>query len=221
MFQGVVFDLDGVITDTAEYHYLAWQALGKKIGITFDRKFNENLKGVDRMESLRRILVLGQQEDQYTPEEKIALATEKNDLYKTFIQKITPKDLLPGISQLLAELKAHHIQLALASASKNAPEILKNLGIDEVFDTIVNPADLKKGKPDPEIFLKGAAQLHLPVESCIGIEDAYSGIEAIKAAGMFAVGVGDRKTLNLADVVVPATDELTYENLKAFWNARP
>lgn len=217
MFQGVVFDLDGVITDTAEYHYLAWQALGKKIGISFDRKFNENLKGVDRMESLRRILILGHQENNYTKEEKIALATEKNDLYKTFIQKITPADLLPGISQLLADLKKNHIHLALASASKNAPEILKNLEIDQIFDTIVNPNDLKKGKPDPEIYLKGAAQLNLSVKDCIGIEDAYSGVEAIKAAGMFAIGVGDKKTLNLADVVVPSTKELTYENLKAFW----
>lgn len=217
MFNGILFDLDGVITDTAEFHYLAWQALGKKIGITFDKKFNENLKGVDRMESLERILALGKKETDYTPEEKLALATEKNDFYQTFIEKMTPENLLPGIKDLLSDLKNHGIKLGLASASKNAPFILKQLEISDAFDIIVDPNSLKQGKPAPDIFLQGAKQLNLSVAACIGIEDAYSGIEAIKAANMLAVGVGDKSILNKADAVVENTSLLTYNYLVSVW----
>ncbi|WP_071131651.1 beta-phosphoglucomutase [Enterococcus timonensis] len=217
MFKGVIFDLDGVITDTAEYHYLAWQALGEKIGITFDRAFNENLKGVDRMESLRRILALGGKENDYSNEEKEALATEKNDLYQTFIDKVTPADLLPGIPKLLNDLQDHKIAIGLASASKNAPKILKNLGILAEFDTIVDPASLKHGKPAPDIFIQAAKQLNLEIKDAIGVEDAYSGIESIKAAHMFAVGVGDAETLKKADYVVSSTKDLTYDLLVKIW----
>lgn len=217
MFKGVLFDLDGVITDTAEFHYLAWQALGKKIGITFDKKFNENLKGVDRMESLERILALGKKEKDYTSEEKIALATEKNDFYQTFIEKMTPENLLPGINNLLHDLKRHDIKLGLASASKNAPFILERLQISNVFDIIVDPNSLKQGKPAPDIFLQGAKQLELKVSECIGIEDAYSGIEAIKAANMLAVGVGEKSVLEKADAVVENTSLLTYDYLVTVW----
>lgn len=217
MFKGVLFDLDGVITDTAEFHYLAWQALGEKIGITFDKKFNENLKGVDRMESLERILALGKKEKDYTSEEKIALATEKNDFYQTLIKKMTPENLLPGINDLLHDLKRHDIKLGLASASKNAPFILERLQISNVFDIIVDPNSLKQGKPAPDIFLQGAKQLELKVSECIGIEDAYSGIEAIKAANMLAVGVGEKSVLEKADAVVENTSLLTYDYLVTVW----
>lgn len=217
MFKGVLFDLDGVITDTAEFHYLAWQALGEKIGITFDKKFNENLKGVDRMESLERILALGKKEKDYTSEEKIALATEKNDFYQTLIKKMTPENLLPGINDLLHDLKRHDIKLGLASASKNAPFILERLQISNVFDIIVDPNSLKQGKPAPDIFLQGAKQLELKVSECIGIEDAYSGIEAIKAANMLAVGVGEKSILEKADAVVENTSLLTYDYLVTVW----
>ena len=217
MFKGVLFDLDGVITDTAEFHYLAWQALGEKIGITFDKKFNENLKGVDRMESLERILALGKKEKDYTSEEKIALATEKNDFYQTLIKKMTPENLLPGINDLLHDLKRHDIKLGLASASKNASFILERLQISNVFDIIVDPNSLKQGKPAPDIFLQGAKQLELKVSECIGIEDAYSGIEAIKAANMLAVGVGEKSILEKADAVVENTSLLTYDYLVTVW----
>ncbi|MEG0289168.1 MAG: beta-phosphoglucomutase [Carnobacterium sp.] len=213
MIKGFVFDLDGVLTDTAEYHYLAWQELGGKMGIAFDRVFNEQLKGISRMDSLERILKYGNKSRAYTEDEKIALANEKNEDYKKLITNISPADLLPGISELLKELKAADIQLALASASKNGPIILKRLGIENLFDTIVDPASLTHGKPDPEIFIKGAEQLGLRPDECVGVEDAEAGIEAINAAGMFSVGVGSKESMKAADLFVTDTSELNVRDI--------
>lgn len=217
MLKAVIFDLDGVITDTAVFHFVAWQKLGAKLGIEISEEFNENLKGVDRTESLRRILALGNQETAFSEEEKAAFAKEKNDFYVTLIDQITPNDILPGIEQLLKDLRANQIKIGLASASKNAPQILRNLGLSEVFDTIVDPASLSKGKPDPEIFIKACEQLEVSADEAIGIEDAYSGIQAINEAQMLSVGVGDPETLKAADFVVADTSDLTFEKLMNFW----
>lgn len=218
MFKAVIFDLDGVITDTAQFHFVAWKKLGEKLGIALTESFNEELKGVDRTESLRRILALGNMENQFTDEEKEALATEKNDLYVQLIEQLTPEDILPGISDLLSELKAANIKIGLASASKNAPKILQNLNLMDTFDTIVNPELLSKGKPDPEIFIRAAEQLNVTSDQCIGIEDAYSGVQAINDAQMISIGVGDLETLKAATTVVPDTSYLSLEQLTQQWN---
>lgn len=208
MIKGFIFDLDGVLTDTAEYHYQAWKKLADKLTIPLDREMNEQLKGINRMDSLDRILALGNQTDRYSLEEKERLADEKNEDYKELILDVTSNDLLPGIADLLADLKAEGIRLALASASKNGPVIMEKLGVADLFDTVVDPAALSKGKPDPEIFIKGAEQLNLKPTECVGVEDAKAGIEAINAAGIFSVGVGTKEMMEKADYAVTDTSEL-------------
>lgn len=207
--KAVIFDLDGVITDTAEHHFLAWKNLAESLGIPFDKEFNEELKGVSRMESLERILAKGNQQEKFSEEEKVALATKKNEEYKELIKTITPQNILPGIKLLLDELRNKKIKIGLASASKNALSVLSSLGLREYFDEIVDVSTLKNGKPHPEIFLKAAELLDVPVESCIGVEDAEAGIESIKAADMFAVGVGTKEAMRRADVFVEHTNQLT------------
>lgn len=210
--KAVIFDLDGVITDTAEYHYLAWKSLADELNLPFDKEFNEKLKGVSRMESLELILSLG--DTAYSDEEKKALAEKKNDLYKEMIQKVTPADLLPGIEALLKELQEAGIGTALASASKNAPFILDRLGVTHYFNHVVDVNLIKQGKPDPEIFLTGAAKLGVLPEECVGIEDAEAGIESILSAGMYAVGVGTPAQMQKADLIVSSTAELSLSLLK-------
>ncbi|MFC5772618.1 beta-phosphoglucomutase [Ectobacillus antri] len=213
--QAFIFDLDGVITDSAEHHYLAWKQLGQELHIPFDREFNEQLKGVSRMDSLERILALGNRQHDFTAEEKEALATKKNEHYKELIKGITEADILPGITELLADIRKHGLKVGLASASKNAFVVIDRLGVGEHFHYIVDAAKVAKGKPDPEIFLKAADALGVPYENCIGVEDAEAGIEAIKAAGMFAVGVGTPESMAKADYVVSGTSELRYDEIIA------
>ena len=201
MRKAVIFDLDGVITDTARYHYLAWKQMANQIGIDIDEEFNETLKGVDRMGSLDRILARGNK--QYTEKEKLALADSKNEHYKELIKGITASDLLPGALTALNSLRAISVKTGLASVSKNASTIVDRLGITDLFNYVVDANLIKKGKPDPEIFLKAAQELHVPPAECMGVEDAVVGIQAIKSAGMYAIGVGDPKILNQADQVIP------------------
>ncbi|WP_407392246.1 beta-phosphoglucomutase [Carnobacterium jeotgali] len=208
MIKGFIFDLDGVLTDTAEYHYQAWKKLADKLMIPLDREMNEQLKGISRMDSLNRILAIGNRTEVYSIEEKEQLADEKNEDYKKLILTVTPADLLPGIADLLTDLKAAGIRVALASASKNGPVIMDRLGISDLFETVVDPAELKNGKPDPEIFIKGAKQLNLTPKECVGVEDAKAGIESINAAGIFSVGVGTKEMMGKADYAVAETSEL-------------
>lgn len=216
--KAVLFDLDGVITDTAVYHYHAWKALGEKIGIEIDEEFNEELKGVSRTDSLNRILAKGNKEEAYSQTEKETMAAEKNELYKTMIEEMSPKDILPGIKALLDGLKERNILIGLASASQNGPTILEKLQLTDHFDEIVDPAKLKAGKPDPEIFLTGAKNLGVKPQDCVGVEDAAAGVEAIAAADMVSVGVGDADTLGKATKVVPETGALTVELLEEVWS---
>ncbi len=213
MKKGFVFDLDGVITDTAKYHYIAWKELAAEIGIEIDLKFNEQLKGISRMDSLERILTLGNKNDAYTEVEKEALATKKNTHYVQLLQSLTPDDLLPGVKTFLDEAKAKNIPCAIASASKNAPFILDKLGVMQDFDTIVDPATLKKGKPDPEIFIQAALALGIEPAEAVGFEDAQAGIDGIKAAGMYAVGVYSGEELHGADVIVEKLTDLNIDEL--------
>jgi beta-phosphoglucomutase len=217
MVEAVIFDLDGVITDTAEYHYLAWKALADELEIPFDRRLNERLKGISRMESLELILTSGGMGKRFSSVEKEKLAAKKNQYYLQLIAHITPQDILPGIASLIQEIKRHGLKIGLASASKNASAVLDSLELTSQFDVVVDASKITKGKPDPEIFLTAAHALGVPPRNCIGIEDAASGIEAIRAAGMFAVGVGDAGTLSRAHYIVDSTSKLNFkEILNAF-----
>lgn len=217
MIKAFIFDLDGVITDTAEFHFIAWKQLADDINISFDRTFNEQLKGVSRTESLDRILNLGGKMDAYSREEKERLATKKNDQYKKLIGKLTPQDILPGMSELLDDLKKRGYLLALASASKNAVSVLRSLGLYDMFDAIADAAAVKENKPAPDIFLLAASLLSVKPAACIGIEDAESGIESIQRAGMFAVGVGDEQSLRKSDYYVKMTDLLRLDKMIHAW----
>ncbi|MEK5253617.1 beta-phosphoglucomutase [Paenibacillus sp. FSL F4-0125] len=211
--QAVIFDLDGVITDTAEYHYQAWGMIAKELGLPFTREFNENLKGVSRIASLELLLGQAAIPHTYSPEEMEKMATRKNEFYQQLIQQVTPADVLPGISELLTELKAHGVKTGIASASKNAFTVIRLLGMEKDFGVIVDAAKLARNKPDPEVFLTAAASLGLDPQFCVGVEDAVAGVEAIKAAGMFAVYISLQENLSIADMNLNHTAELNYSEL--------
>ena len=210
---GFMFDLDGVITDTAKSHYQAWKALADSLGIPIDETFNETLKGISRMDSLDRILAHGHRENAFTPAEKEALAQQKNDHYVQLLEHLTTEDVLPGVVPLLQQAQAHHIPCAVASASKNAPLILEKLGVRAYFATIVDPDSLSKGKPDPEIFLAAADSIGVLPQNAIGFEDAQSGIDGLKAAGIYAVGLSANQPLIGADMQVSEMTELSVDAL--------
>ncbi|MBC1495335.1 beta-phosphoglucomutase [Listeria welshimeri] len=201
--KGVVFDLDGVITDTAHYHYLAWKKTAESIGIEFDEAFNENLKGVSRIDSLLLILKKDGRENDFTEEQIETLAAEKNKFYVSLLQEITPADVLPGIKELIVDLKKQNLKCAIASVSKNARTVLNALEMEQAFDYIVDAAKITKSKPDPEIFVEACRGLGLETAEVVGIEDAQAGIEAINAAGIVSVGVGSG--LRDADMTVKNT----------------
>jgi len=201
-FKAVIFDLDGVITDTAHYHFLAWKRLADSVGAPFDAAFNEQLKGVDRMGSLA--LILARAARTYTPEEQRLLAAAKNAHYQELIATMTPDDLLPGALRALEDVRAAGLKIGLASVSRNAFTVLDRLGIRDRFDDVVDAATVVNGKPDPEIFLTAAAHLGVEPADCLGVEDAAAGVAAIKDAGMVAVGVGRADVLYRADRVIPS-----------------
>jgi len=205
----VIFDLDGVLTDTAELHYQAWQRLAAEKGLPFDRTVNEHLRGVSRRNSLE--IILRHAGVELAEEEKEGLANRKNGYYRELISRLSPADLLPGIADLLTQLKESGIKTGLASASHNAREIVQRLEIGRFLDLVVDPSAIVKGKPDPEIFFRAAEGLGIPYENCAGVEDAQVGIQAIRAAGMFAVGIGSG--LLEADWVLPDTRGLTLPEL--------
>lgn len=210
-YEAVIFDLDGVITDTAEYHYLAWRKLAEELGVNFDREFNETLKGVSRMESLERILKHGNREHDFSLEEKEVFAVKKNAHYVSLIKDITPADLLPGIKEVLCQLNQSGYKIAMASASKNAFRVTESLGIQNYFEHIVDASKVKYSKPHPEVFLKAAEAIGVIPEKCIGVEDAQAGITAINEANMFSIAIGSDPGLNHAKVVLNSTKELTLE----------
>ena len=215
--KAVVFDLDGVLTDSAKYHYQAWKMLADKLGIPFDEEYNEKLKGVSRMESLELILQNGNAQDKYTQEEKVAMATEKNEFYKQLLHQITPEDVLPGIHDFLEQLKAAGIKTAVASVSHNAPFILERLELDKYFDYICDAAQVPRAKPFPDIFLSAAQNLGVEPANCIGVEDAQAGIQAINAAGMMSVGVGTESQMQEAKLILSSTAKLGLGMLKEYF----
>lgn len=196
--EALLFDLDGVLTDTAKYHYLAWKSLAKELGIDFTLKDNERLKGVSRMRSFEIILEINGLE--MTDPEKEACCAKKNSLYREYILQMTKEETLPGVREFLDECRQEGYRIALGSASKNSMTILERLEITEAFDAIIDGTKVAKAKPDPEVYLAGAAALDVPPADCIVFEDAEAGIEAAHAAGMRAVGIGDSPTLSGADL---------------------
>lgn len=204
-FKAVVFDLDGVITDTARFHHLAWKRLAGTLNIGFDDELAESLKGIDRRMSLQMIIDKGGVT--LEPSEFDRLADMKNVWYKELIGTMTHEDLLPGALETLKAVRVAGLKVGLASVSQNAPAILDRLGIAEMFDTVVDARLLKRGKPDPEIFLKAAAQLGIDPADCLGVEDAVAGVASIKSAGMAALGIGRSSILMKADAVIPGLDD--------------
>ncbi len=201
-FKAVIFDLDGVIADTAVVHHAAWKKLAAEIGLPFDDAVGERLKGVDRRASLE--ILLENATHSYSEAEKDALATRKNDYYRQQIEHFGPENLLPGAREAVAATRRAGLKTALASASRNAPLLLERLGIAELFDYVADAGNIRHAKPDPEIFLAAAAGLGLAPTDCLGVEDAAAGVASIHAAGMAAVGIGDTRALHQADVVLPA-----------------
>lgn len=197
----IIFDLDGVLTETSEQHFIAWQQLAKELGISIDRKFNEQLKGVSRMDSLKAVLTYGGMENRYSEEELEVLAAKKNAYYKALIHNFTEVNLFEGVIELFEKLRDSGIRIAIASASMNAPFLIRAIGIEKYVDYIVDPREVLRGKPAPDIFRKPMEAFDMVPDECIGVEDAQAGIQAIKAAGMYAVGIGDPKVLTGADVV--------------------
>lgn len=211
--KGFAFDLDGVIADTARFHGQAWHQLADKVGTKWTPELADGLKGVSRMDSLELILKTGGHENDYTKDQKLALAAEKNDNYLKLVETLTPADILPGMKEFLDELKANGYHMVLASASKNAPKVLKYLQISDYFEDIVDPASLKHGKPDPEIYATAAKLMGLPANQVAGLEDAQAGIQSINGAGEVSIGIGD--DLTDADVKFNDTGEVSLAAIKA------
>lgn len=183
----IIFDLDGVICSTDRYHYLAWKALADRLGIPFDEQVNGRLRGISRMESLE--IILGEHSGEYSAEEKQALAEEKNNIYKGYLSAMTPSDLSKEVRMTLHTLRQRGYLLAIGSSSKNARQILKQLGLGDFFDAIADGTMITKSKPDPEVFLLAASMLGISPENAIVIEDAESGVRAAKAGRFRAIGI--------------------------------
>jgi len=211
--QAVLFDLDGVIVDTAKYHYLAWKMIADQEGIPFDEHINERLKGVSRMASLDIILEKGKRV--YSEQEKLKLAQVKNDAYVEMIGKLKPEEILPGVKNFLVALRDAGIKRAICSASKNAVMILDRLELTQFFDTIVSGNDTSRSKPDPEVFTMAAERFKLSPANCLVVEDAFAGVQGAKAGGMQALGIGDAKVLHNADMVYSSTALFNLAEIKA------
>jgi beta-phosphoglucomutase len=195
--KGIIFDLDGVIVDTAKFHYLAWRKMANDLGFDITLEQNEQLKGVSRVHSLQQILGWGNKT--VTEEEFEQLMSSKNEDYLAKIAHMDEGDLLPGVKKVLDYLTENNIPFALGSASKNARPILKGLKIEHRFEGIVDGNDVTKAKPNPEVFLIAAETLGMPPEDCIVMEDSVAGVEAANLAGMISIGIGDKEILKEAD----------------------
>ncbi len=207
MVKAFIFDLDGVIVDTAKFHFAAWSQIAKQFGFEISVHQNEQLKGVSRVKSLDLVLEWGGIE--INQEQKEILLKQKNETYLDYINLLNKADILPGIVEALTYLKSKNIATALGSASKNALPILKKLKIKSFFDTIVDGNIVEKAKPNPEVFLIAANKLHLLPEYCVVVEDAQAGIEAAKNANMISVGIGSKEILINADYILEDTSKLS------------
>ncbi len=190
-YLAIIFDLDGVLCSTDEYHYQAWKALADRLGIPFDRERNSLLRGVSRMDSLE--IILEKSDMQYSPEEKAAFAEEKNALYRQLLSRMSPADLPPDTGAALARLRARGLKLAVGSSSRNTAFILSRIGLGDFFDAVSDGSCITRSKPDPEVFLKAAAMLGLTPEVCLVVEDARAGVEAAVRGGFDCAAMGDAR----------------------------
>ena len=211
-----IFDLDGVIVDTAKYHYLAWKNLANSLGFDFTEVQNEQLKGVSRVKSLEILLEIGNVV--LSEDKKQLLLVDKNKEYLDYVNKMTSYEILPGVNKLLDFLDANNIKFALGSASKNAPFIIEKVGLTDRFTAIVDGNDVSKAKPDPEVFLIGADRLNMKPEQCVVVEDASAGIQAANTAKMISIGIGDENVLSEADYVFKDMTAITIDFLKNLIN---
>jgi beta-phosphoglucomutase len=212
MIKACIFDLDGVIVDTAHYHFLAWKRLAKELNIDLTEQHNERLKGVSRMHSLDIILDLGG--ITLSQHEKENLANKKNSWFVDFLERMAPEEIFPGVKPLLAELRSMGLKIGLASSSKNAQTVIQLLHIQNDFDAVVDGNMITHSKPHPEIFLLAASKLNLKPEECLVFEDAEAGVEAAIAAGMKCVGIGSKDQLPKANFVIAKTGDFKISTLK-------
>ena len=213
-----IFDLDGVLVDTAKYHFKAWKRLTDMLGIDFTENDNERLKGVSRMASLEIILEIGN--IHLDENKKLEYATLKNNWYIEYISKMTPSEILPGCIRFITELKKEKILIAIGSASKNTPMILERVGIQGMFDAVADGNNITKAKPDPEVFLKAAEMIGIRPEECVVFEDAVAGVQAALNAGMMCIGIGSPEVLTKAHFVVPGLYEMNVGKLREIENVK-
>ena len=211
MIKACIFDLDGVIVDTAHYHFLAWRRLAHELGFELTSSDNERLKGVSRMKSLEIVLELGGVEA--SADERERLATRKNTWFQEYVEEMAPDEIFPGVKELIRDFKAIGLKVGLASSSKNARTVIRRLGIGNEFDAMVDGNMVIHSKPHPEIFLSTAKLLDVQPELCVVFEDAEAGVEAAIAAGMKCVGVGSEEQLRMAHRVVAKTAEFRAADL--------
>ena len=213
MLKACLFDLDGVIVDTARYHFVAWREIAEELGFVFTEEDNEKLKGVSRIRSLEILLEIGG--ISLADESKTLLAQKKNSLYLQYVLKMRPDEVLPGAKEFLTDCRNNNLGIGLGSASKNATTILNLLQITHLFDAIIDGNKVTKAKPDPEVFLTGARELGVLPQNCVVFEDAKAGIEAAIAANMFSVGIGDPVILEKANFVTSGLKNLSVKTLIA------
>lgn len=204
--KAIIFDLDGVLCSTDEYHYQAWKALADRLRIPFDRAINDRLRGVSRMASLE--ILLEKADRTYPQREKLAFAEEKNERYRKLLARMSPGDLTEEVRRTLDELRCRGYKLAVGSSSKNAKFILRQIGLGDYFDAVSDGTNITRSKPDPEVFLKAADYLGTDPAECLVVEDAVSGIEAAKAAGMTAAGIGGAAGYEKTDIRLDSIADL-------------
>ncbi len=209
--KAVIFDLDGVIVSTDDYHYRAWKKIADEEGIYFDREINERLRGVSRMESLE--IILEKANRVYSQEEKNSFAERKNSLYRNLLEELTPSDILPGVMNVLETLKKNDIKVAIGSSSKNTEFILSKIGLHEYFDAISDGTQIKNSKPDPEVFLLAAKKLDIEPENCLVVEDADAGVEAGLAGNMKVLAVGYASSNAKANLGMKNLEQFKYEDV--------
>lgn len=219
ILKACIFDLDGVLVDTAVYHYQAWKRLSNDLGFDFTEDQNEELKGISRIDSLNMILNWGNVKVSET--EKIELASRKNDWYVKMISTMTSAEVLPGALELLEEVRHSDLKCALGSASRNSALILEATGLSSYFDAIVDGNSVTVSKPDPQVFLRGAELLEIDPRACVVFEDGLAGVQAALAAGMKVVGIGRQEVLKQADLVVPGLDQIDLNRVRKLFNQEP
>lgn len=207
--KAVIFDLDGVIVSTDDYHYRAWKKISDEEDIYFDREINERLRGVSRMESLE--IILERSNKEYSEEEKLSFAERKNSLYRNLLEELTPNDILPGVMNALETLKSNNIKIAIGSSSKNTEFILNKIGLNDYFDAISDGTQIKNSKPDPEVFLLAAKKVCIEPKQCLVVEDADAGVEAGLAGGMKVLAVGYASRNEKANLRMKSLEEFKYE----------